>query len=125
MLDFNFNFLVGPQTLDESLDIYTARLELIGQTCGLKHAPEGFDIEVPPAVDYLCQYLGFNEERSITEMLRIPICEECIQGLYDPDWALIYCVTCHSSQWVWKPHSRFEFHTDVAWVEVCPKCYEE
>lgn len=125
MLDFNFNFLDGILSLEDSLDKNMAQLELINETCHLKHAPKGIEIEVPIAVDYLCQYFGFNKEHSITELLRIPICEDCLAGLYDPNWALIYCVSCNSSQWVWKPDSHIEFHTDVVWVDKCPECKED
>lgn len=125
MLHLNFHNLGNPLSLDDGLDLHIARLELIDEQCHLKHAPEWMEVENPQAVDYLCQYFGFNKERSITELLRIPICEECIKGIYDPNWALAYCVTCHNSQWFWKPDSKLEFHTDVVWVDACPKCFGE
>lgn len=119
----NFNLPGIPSTLDESIDNLTAKLDLIGEKCHLKHGPKNMDIEIPNAVDYLCQYFGFNKERSITEMLRIPICRDCIAGLYDDDWALVYCINCNSSQWFYKPKvPHIEFHTDVVWLDKCPEC---
>jgi len=125
MLDFNFNYPTGTLELDDNLNEYLAKLDLLGEECHLKHAPEELAVEIPQAVDYLCQYFGFNKERSITELFRIPICDECIKGLYDPNWALLYCVGCNSSQWIWKPDSPLDFHTDVVWLEGCPHCSEK
>lgn len=125
MLDFNFNYSAGVMELEDHLDEHIAKLELLNEKCYLKHAPSTMEIEPPQAVDYLCQYFGYNKERSITEMLRIPICDECVRGLYDPNWALMYCITCNNSQWVWKPDSSLDFHTDVVWVDECPYCNDE
>lgn len=122
MLDFNFSYNTGTLELENSLNEHIAKLELLNEQCHLKHGPEGYDIEIPRAIDYLCQYFGFTKERSITDLLRIPICGECIQGLYDPNWALMYCITCNNSQWIWKPDSKLEFHTDVVWLDICPNC---
>lgn len=125
MLNFNFNFLDKTVSLEDSLNKYMAKLELLNEPCHLKHAPTKLKIRIPMAVDYISQDFGFNKEHNITEQLRIPICKECIQGLYDPDWALIYCVGCNASQWVWRPDSIIEFNTDIVWLDVCPKCKED
>ncbi len=123
MLDFNFNFLNGEVSLEDSLDKHISKLDLLNEPCHLRHGPT--EIKVPMAVDYISQNFGFNKEHNITEQLHIPICKECIQGLYDPDWALIYCIGCNASQWIWKPTSIIEFYTDVVWLDVCPKCKED
>lgn len=110
-------------SLDETLSIYLAKTDLINEKCYLKHGPSYMDIEIPKAVDYLCQYFGW--EKDITEQFRIPICSECIEGLYDRDWILIYCIICHNSQWIYKPYSRLDYHNDVIWLDNCPKCSNE
>lgn len=124
MLDSIFSGLRGDLDLDDTIDTFMAKLDLKGQECGLKHVPNGYDIEQPPAVEYLCQNLGYSETGEVTEVLRVPICQECVEGLLDPNWALLYCVTCHNSQWVYKPKSSYEFHTSVVWLNECPHCAE-
>lgn len=109
-------------SFDDTLDVFMAKVALEGEICALKHGPESMGLPEVQAVDYLCQNLGNNETGEVTEQLRIPICKECKQGLMDPDWALIYCVTCHKSQWIYKPRSDYNFHSDVVWLNVCPFC---
>ena len=67
----------------------------------------------------------FNKEKSITDMLRIPVCEDCIRGLYDENEVLLYCIQCNHSQWVWKPTSKINYNTNVVWLDSCPKCLKE
>jgi hypothetical protein len=108
--------------LDSALDACMARIELDGQFCCLKHGPESMGLPPVPVVDYLCQNLGNHETGEVSEQIRVPICEECLKGLHDPNWALLYCVTCHSNQWIYKPRSSHNFHSDVVWLNECPKC---
>ena len=125
MFNFNFNFLDETLSLEDSLDKYMAKLELLSEPCHLKHAPTKLKQKVPMAIDYISQDFGFNKEHIITEQLRIPVCKECIRGLYNPNWALIYCIRCNSSQWIWKQNSVIEFNTDIVWLDICPKCKED
>lgn len=115
----------GGSLIDDTLDAFIAKVELEGQFCCLKHGPAAMNLPPVPAVDYLCQNLGNNETGEVTEQLRVPICEECVKGLYDPNWALLYCVTCHSSQWVYKPRSSHVYNTDVVWLNQCPHCTDK
>ncbi len=119
MSNFNDNdFYIGEYTL---LD----KIELMGQKCVLKHGPKNMNFEQPEAINYLSQYFGYNKDNSVTELLRIPICEECIRGLYNRDWVLLYCIACNSSQWVFKPMSRLNYNTNVVWMDACPECSQE
>lgn len=117
----------SPLILNESIDISIAKMELLNEECGLSHGPKHLVPKKPLAVDYLCQMFGFSEEKTITDELRIPICAECIEGLYSGDWVLLYCITCNNSQWVYKPESKLDFNpgVSVVWMDECPKCPKE
>lgn len=111
--------------LGASLNEALARAELVGQTCGLKHS-----IEDPAhnheAVDYLCQNLGNLKTKEVTSTIRIPVCAECVDALYDPSWVLAYCLYCNKSQWIYRPLAKNE-HPEgngVYWCDVCPFCAE-
>jgi hypothetical protein len=125
MLHSFFDGFKDETSLDEALDTLIDKIAVKTEKCGLKHAPKEYNIEQPQAVDYLCQNLGYNKTGETTEVIRIPICEECCRGMRDPDWAVIYCVNCCNSQWIYKPKSSYEFHTDVVWLDECPHCTEE
>jgi len=129
MLDGNEFDTIGGSlvNLDESIELSMAKMELLNEKCGLNHGPISLVPENPKAVDYLCQMFGFSEERTITEEIRIPICEECMEALYDGDWVLLYCVICNSSQWIYKPESKLDFKpgVSVVWMDDCPKCPKE
>ena len=75
--------------LDACTDNLIAKIDLIGKVCQLNHGPE---VQSPPAVNYLCQYIG--RENDTPDLYRIPICEECTAALYDEEWLLFYCITC-------------------------------
>lgn len=107
--------------MDEELDIQIANMlsaaKLEYETCKLKHTGEP-----PKAADYLCQtitdYLGGYQ-------VRIPVCEECLIALYDPDWILCYCLYCNNSQWICRELSKKEYPADsmlVYWLTTCPHC---
>jgi len=101
-----------------------ARIELIGQHCFLKHSK--FDpAENHPAVDYLCQKIGTDDE--IEAELRIPICQECLEALLGDEWILFYCVKCNSSQWVCRKYAKYQypFWLHVKWLDVCPICTDD
>jgi hypothetical protein len=113
-------------TLDCNIDTMMARLDLEGETCHLKHRPEWMEGENPPAVDFLCQHFGDRKSGVTYQELRIPICQECADALYDPNWILAYCINCHKSQWIYRPYSKMA-HPEgngIYWADVCPYCSE-
>jgi len=112
---------------DDNLDELLAMIGLINENCHLNH---GSDITPPPAVDYLCQYVGKIEKGVGTadSLLRIPICEECAGTLlYDDDWLLFYCLTCNSSQWLIKSKAKklYPKWESIKFLSMCPKCAPE
>lgn len=111
--------------LNNDLSMLIARAELDGEVCHLKHS-EDDPAEDHPAVDYLCQKMGDQETGEVKQELRIPVCAECAEALYDEDWILCYCTYCNHSQWIYRPYSKVE-HPDgngVYWLDVCPYCAE-
>jgi hypothetical protein len=111
--------------LDEQLERMFAKLELEGEFCHLKHSKSD-PAENHPAIDYLCQGLGDQDENEVQQVLRIPICEECAEALYDPDWILAYCTYCHASQWIYRLKSKIAHPkgNGIYWMDVCPHCAE-
>lgn len=111
--------------LDENFAMMIARAELEGETCHLKHSMSD-PSEDHPAVDYLCQPLGDQKSEVATSEMRIPICEECANALYNTDWILAYCTYCNKSQWIYRPKSK-TIHPEgngIYWLDVCPHCAE-
>ena len=112
--------------LDSALDDLVARLELEGTTCGLKHSKMD-PSENHPAVNYLCQGIGDPDTNIAEQILRIPICEECVEALYDEDWILVYCINCNKSQWICRHLAKKEYPEGkniIYWLDVCPYCAE-
>jgi len=106
------------------LDNLIARIDLIGLVCHLNHGP---GVEPPPAVNYLCQYIGRTDDPDVLpDLYRIPICEECTAALYDEDWLLFYCLTCNSSQWLLKSKARklYPKWESIRFLHTCPMCSE-
>ena len=121
IIDLNENYVVESGFTD-----MFSGLELIDEPCALKHNDE----EYHKAVDYLCQRFGkHNPDGSYTVNyeLRIPVCEECIDSLYDPEWILFYCVKCQSSQWLNRTLAKKEYpkDTSIVFFDACPNCYKE
>lgn len=111
--------------LNRSFNDAIARMELEGQTCGLKHSSED-PAQYHKAVDYLCQNLGNQKTGEASSQMRIPICAECVEALYDPSWVLAYCIYCNRSQWIYRPLAKNE-HPEgngIYWLDVCPFCAE-
>jgi hypothetical protein len=111
------------ETLDENLGLLMAKLELEGEHCRLKHS-KADPAENHPAVDYLCQKLGDQETGEVKQEIRIPVCKECAEALYDEDWILCYCTYCHESQWIYRPYSKVE-HPEgngIYFLDICPHC---
>lgn len=118
-------FLMIIEELDESIELMMTKLELEGQTCGLKHSK--YDpSENHPAVDYLCQGLGNPKTNSTKQKLKIPVCAECAEALYNTDWILVYCVYCNRSQWIYRPRAKNDYPKGniIYWLDVCPHCAE-
>ena len=111
-------------TLDANLDYLLSKLNLVGVTCHLNH---GVGEKPPSAMEYLCQYIGKQDDPdTIPELLRVPICEECVIALYDENWLLFYCLTCDSSQWLLKSKARklYPKWESVRFLHTCPNCDE-
>lgn len=108
--------------LNEFMNMVT----LEGEHCHLKHSEED-PSENHPAVNYLCQFIGFIKEDIAEYMIQIPVCKECEEALTGDGWVLFYCITCNSSQWVLKSLAkRIYKKTDkVFFMDVCPICTEE
>ena len=109
--------------LDENLNIMVTRIELEGQTCNLKHSKND-PAENHPAVNYLCQGLGFNKTNESLQEIRIPICQECLEAMHDPDWILVFCTYCHASQWIFRPKAKFTYPegNGIYFLGTCPLC---
>ena len=110
---------------DDNTDLLMDKISLIGETCGLKHSKED-PSEDHPAVEYLCQHLGNPGTGEAQEQLRIPVCKDCLEALYDPNWILMYCVYCHRSQWLYRPYAKLNYPDGnvIYWMDVCPFCTE-
>jgi len=112
------------EDLDKNINEFLAKVELEGRQCHLNHGPQHLDIEEHNAINYICQNLGDTQSKTVTGQIRIPICEECINGLLSGEWLLVYCITCHSSQWIYKSESRLDFKEglNLLWLDECPAC---
>lgn len=108
-----------------------AMIETTESSCELNHGP-GTNKQDYPAVDQIVLPIGY-KENEITEVqireLYIPICQECLNGLYDKNWVLIYCLDCLESQWVYKPKAKLDYMNkltekshNIIWLKGCPKC---
>lgn len=111
---------------DIILEDMMAKVNLEGETCMLNHNDE---IE-RPAVDFLCHQMGIqlpDGDYEADAELRIPICEECMQGLCGGKEILFYCVGCGESQWMLKSQAKREYpeDTNIIALKKCPKCYNE
>ncbi len=97
--------------------------ELAHSSCHLNHGPR--DLGPHAAVDYLVLPLGKQEAHgtiSARSELVIPICKDCLEGLSDEAWTLLYCLDCNESQWVLRQLSRMRYRHNVLWLRGCPKC---
>jgi hypothetical protein len=112
-------------TVTEDLEYLLARVELEGETCGLKHSKHD-PAEDHEAVDYLVQNLGDQKTGMVTQQIRIPVCQECVDALSDNNWILVYCIHCHKSQWISRRLAKKEYPEGnlIYWTDVCPFCAE-
>lgn len=85
--------------------------------CELNHGPNTKQ-EDYKAVDYIVQAFGYNGKNQ--HELLIPICAECVQGLQDADWVLLYCFSCNQSQWINKKLSKNKYKHKIIWLNGCP-----
>jgi hypothetical protein len=111
---------------DEIIGNFIAETELVGQACGLQH----HDNIEQPAVDFLCHRIGYtlpDDEHVPDTELRIPVCEECAQGLVSEEWLLFYCIRCNESQWLNKNLAKMNYEegTNIIALKQCPKCCNE
>ena len=93
--------------------------------CHLNHGPD--ITEQIRAVDYLIIPIGKDGE--VSDELTIPICEHCLEGFIDPEWLLVLCFDCISSQWLARSKARLSYINEftgqpykVIIVNGCPKC---
>ncbi len=79
--------------------------------CHLNHGPDTQDYKIQ-AVDYLVIPLGKKNDIGIVESsseLTIPVCQECLDGINDPNWILIFCLNCIASQWIYKSKAKLNY----------------
>jgi len=107
--------------IDEALDFFIAKMNLIYEDCHLNH---GLGVKPPRATEYLCQWVGPKDQP--TDLLRIPICVECAEALYDEKWLLFYCLNCNSSQWLLKSKAKkyYPIWESIRFLSECPICTE-
>lgn len=108
----------------DAIDKLGLLADLENQHCHLNHGP-GIDLTKIKAVDYIVQPIGktkVEDESKDIKHLVIPICEECVEGLVDNNWVLLYCLNCDKSQWVYKPFAKMKYNHNIIWVGNCPKC---
>ena len=86
--------------------------------CELKHR------EYSRAVDYITQDIG--QHGQLMYSVNIPICQECIDSIIQPEWVLLYCLKCTSNQWINEITSKLHYcGKSICWMSCCPKCRED
>ena len=106
-------------------------IDIANSNCELNHGPNTTN-EDYPAVNAIILPIGHKEsEIKFVEDSKffIPICQECLDGLTDPEWVLMVCLECCSSQWIYKPTARMNYYNkkteegyNIIWLKGCPKC---
>lgn len=102
--------------------VANASLQLLETRCYLNHGlPHE---ENPLAVDYLCQKFGDQKSGQVDSILQVPICAECMAGLFSEYQILILCLNCVSSQWLFRPDTKLKYPEDknLFLVTQCPEC---
>lgn len=111
------NLLKENELLNHIADL----VDIENEHCYLNHGP-GTNEKDYKAVDFLCQKFE-SDDGSEGFTIRIPICEECINGLYSNNWLLFYCIRCNESQWLDKNRSKnFYGYDTIKFMDICPKC---
>lgn len=105
--------------LDEKITDLLSTVEQSLSCCCLNHN----DSKTYPAVASLCQNINLNLIDGCIQV-RLPICQDCMEALEDTNWILCYCVTCHSSQWIYRPQAKRKYPSGniIFWMGECPKC---
>lgn len=107
----------------DEIDAIGLQSELAHSHCELNHGRR--DTDPHPAVDYLVLPIGTkNSNGKISDQsdLVIPICQECLEGLSDEAWTLLYCLDCNESQWLLREMSKMKYRHNIIWLRGCPKC---
>ncbi len=102
----------------DDIDAVGLRMELEHSHCELSHGPH--DVQQHKAVDYLVLPTGYKGKADSN--LVIPICEECLEGIQNPAWTLLYCLECNESQWVLRELAKMQYRHDILWLVGCPTC---
>lgn len=90
-----------------------------GIPCSLNHG----DRELPLAVDYITQGIGYTGKK-VYEIV-IPICKECVNHLTSPEHILLYCLKCNANIWLYKKLGRLDYYgKHVCWQSCCKDCCE-
>lgn len=114
--------------MNDSIDNIHDLIDLVDETCQLNHSP--FKQENYPAVDFLVVMLGKHESEIVATAdceLRIPICKECVDSLSSPEWILMICINCISSQWIIRELAKYKYPKEqhIVWLDKCCKCNGE
>ena len=103
-----------------------ATLSSENESCVLNHGKKELHDHI--AIDFIVLPMGYKQDNGImvqTDELIIPVCLECLDGMNDPDWLLIYCIVCHASQWIYKPLAKFNYGNDkFKLLDECPICQD-
>ena len=111
---------------DLELDLLVAKANIDNEICGLMHIKSD-PVENHPAVDYLCNRMGYTDEdgnQVADAELRIAICQDCVNALLSDEWILFYCVHCGESQWMLRARAKNGYPEDTRIIALrsCPKC---
>lgn len=110
----------------DEIDAFGLQAELAHSHCELSHGTR--DTSPHSAVDYLVLPIGTKDSNGIVSNqsdLIIPICQDCLDGLTDEAWTLLYCLDCNESQWILRDFSRLKYRHNLIWLRGCPKCSAE
>ncbi len=116
----------GREPMIDEIDVLGLEADLAHSHCELNHGPR--DTEPHRAVDYLVLPVGKKHANgTITDKgeLVIPVCQECLEGLTDEAWTLLYCIDCNESQWVARQLSKMQYRHNLIWLRGCPRCSAE
>ena len=110
----------------DEIDALGLEADLAHSKCELNHGSR--DKDTHPAVDYLVLPIGKQDAKGLVtdqSELVIPICQECLDGLTDEAWTLLYCLDCNESQWILRKLAKMKYRHNLIWLRGCPKCGAE
>jgi len=102
----------------DDIDAVGLRMELEHSHCELSHGPR--DTQPHKAIDYLVMPTGYKGQADSN--LVIPVCQDCLDGISDPAWTLVYCLECGESQWILREIAKMQYRHDILWLAGCPTC---